>query len=143
MMVKKLRFILVFMIMIAIGSPVAPIFGAEPPPDGDIFKIVGPTMWAVGICDVNTGTVALRVKKIEDCDVDTDPQSASLSCPTQESDVLYYKLPRGSVFSRCDFDNHQPIITKVKNFKVDVDAVSFDAQINFVVPKGALDGVCE
>ena len=143
-MVKKTVLILVLMMMTVISSPAALVFGAEPPPDNSSFKIVGPTMWAVGICDGDHGLATLRVKKIEDCDVDTDPQSASLNaCPTQASDVLNYKLPQGSVFGRCNSEGYQPIITKVKNFKTDGNLVSFDAQIMFVVPIGAADDVCE
>jgi len=132
------------MTMMFIASPATMVLGAEPPPDYDNFKIVGPTMWAVGIVNCNGLSATLRVKKIDDCIVDTDPQTADLTvCPEQPSDILYYKLPQGSVFNKCNSPNHQPIITKVKNFKIDNNLVSFDAQINFVVPIGAADSVCD
>jgi hypothetical protein len=141
MMVKKVLLILVGIMMVIVIGPVGLVMGGEPSPPGSGEKIVGPTMWAVGICDDNASLVTLRVKKIEDCNVDTDPQSATLSCPTSASNVLYYRLGLESVFGRCPA--YEPIITKVKNFKVDGSLVSFDAQINFVVPIGQPDDVCE
>jgi hypothetical protein len=117
------------MVMLGLVFAAAGAFAAEPPP-GSAEKIVGPAMWAVGVC-APSGTsyvTTLRVKKIEDCDVDTDPQVAVLTaCPTGPSDVLYYRLTEGTVFSKCS--TYAPIITKVKNFVVKGDVVSFDAQI--------------
>jgi hypothetical protein len=48
---------------------------------------------------------------------------------TSPEQVLYFRLASGSVFGLpCE-----PIITKVKNFKIDGDLVSFDCQIKFIV----------
>jgi hypothetical protein len=145
MMVKKALLILVGMMMMVITGPVSLVMGGEPSPPGSGEKIVGPTMWAVGIVNCPAGggiSATLRVKKIEDCDVNTDPQYTILNaCPEQVSHLVYYQLTPGSVFSQCP--SYNPIITKVKNFKIDGDLRSFDAQINFVVPIDQLDTVCE
>ncbi len=110
--------------------------GAEPwDPSGD--KIIGPTMWAVVVVDcseANNPFYTLRVKKIEGCDVDTDPLTGVgigdgiLGCPPSEADVLYFAI--GNVFTY----NCPAIITKVQNFNNSKPGVvSFDAQIKFYV----------
>ena len=128
-------------------NPAADVLAREPAPPTDAEKIIGPTMWAVGVVACGTTPYAtLRVKKIEDCNVDTDPLAGSGTelgfggCPASQSDVLYVRLPQGSVFgldSTCE-----PIVTKVKNFKTDGNTVSFDAQIQFVVPTGYAGEEC-
>lgn len=119
------------LLVFSVGFTAPQALGWEPdPPDGE--KIIGPAMWAVGVCD-ETGSpyATLRVKKIEGCDVDTDPltQTSLPACPNSEGDILNLRLT-GSVFGlTCT-----PIITKVKNFKLDGNLSSFDVQIQFVVP---------
>ncbi|MBT8334166.1 MAG: hypothetical protein KJP19_07010 [Deltaproteobacteria bacterium] len=144
MKVRKVILVLVAIIMVTIAVPFSLVMGGEPSPPGDGEKIVGPTMWAVGIVNCNSDVATLRVKKIEGCDVETDPQSTTVNgCPDQVSSLVNYRLLQGSVFGRCDYPNHFPIITKVKNLKSDGVLRSFDAQINFIVPDTALDTVCK
>ena len=129
---------------LCLGIPAAQVLGAEPPP-GEDEKIIGPTMWAVGVIDC-TGTcyATLRVKKVEGCDVDTHSQVGAgtdlgITGTPNETDVLYARLPLGSVFGLpC-----VPIITKVKNFKNEGSIVSFDAQIQFVVPSTYAGTECQ
>jgi hypothetical protein len=120
------------MLVLSIGICATQVLGIEPAPPGDAEKIIGPSMWAVGVVDCTDNPYAtLRVKKIEGCNVDTDPLTTSLpACPSSEADILYVRLNSGSVFDLpCE-----AIITKVKNFKSDGNLFSFDAQIQFVVP---------
>jgi len=136
MMVRRIKLILVFMMMAAVAGPVTLTLGMEPisPVPGEF--IVGPEMWAVGVVDCS-GTIpfaTLRVKKVDDCEVKTDPLSGTgdvlgfSGCPLTETDVLYVRLPVGSVFDLpCE-----PIISKVKNFKNEGSVVSFDCQIKFI-----------
>jgi len=117
--------------------PVTQALGAEPyDPSED--KIIGPTMWAVVVVDCSQASnpfYTLRVKKIESCDVDTDPltgvgtESGISGCPLSEADVLNFEI--GNVFNySCP-----AIITKVKNYNDSkTTVVSFDAQIKFYVP---------
>jgi hypothetical protein len=132
MNLKKALLACGLMLVLSIGITATQALGWEPPPP-DTEKIIGPAMWAVGVCDKTAAPYAtLRVKKIKDCDVDTDPVKIIQlpSCPASEANIMYYRLDTGSVFGLpCE-----PIITKVKNFKADGDLVSFDAQIQFVVP---------
>lgn len=144
MKVRKVILIFVAIIIVTIAVPFSLVMGGEPSPPGSGEKIVGPTMWAVGIVNCTTGDAMLRVKKIEGCDVETDPQFTTVNaCPDQVSNLVNYRLLQGSVFGRCDLASHFPIITKVKNLKSDGVLRSFDAQIKFVVPDTALDTVCE
>jgi len=145
MKIKEVLFIAGLIALFTIAIPIAPVLGGiEPAPDPANYKIVGPSMWAVGVIKgCGTGAIigTLRVKKIEGCDVDTDPQAITdITCPLSGSNILFYRLPPGSVFGRCP--SYEPIITKVKNFKNEGDIVSFDAQIQFVVPISASDDVC-
>ena len=106
-------------------------FEGQPPSAGE--KIIGPEMWGVVIINTTSTMTTLRVKKIEDCLVDTDPQQGTVpSVPGSEADALYFRLASGSVFGLpCT-----PIITQVKNWKDDETdgLISFDCQIKFVVP---------
>ena len=151
MILKKALLACGLMLVLSVGFVASPVFGGIEPPLPGSEKIVGPAMWAVGVV-FNCGGSAvgtLRVKKIEGCDIDTDPQQVTdLNCPTVASDALWYRLEQNSVFSADIPAICQPIITKVKNFKNDTTdptnpIVSFDAQIKFVVPTGQPDDVCE
>jgi len=127
------------MVALVMGISVVQVYAGEPTPPNDTEKIIGPTMWAVGVVDCDsTNSATLRVKKIDGCNVDTDAQSIQVTgCPTSEADVLNVRL-QSSVFGLpC-----QAIITKVKNFKNEGSIVSFDAQIQFVVPIGYTGSEC-
>ena len=144
MSLRKKLMVLVLMTAITVTFSVDTVIGREPPIPGS-EKLVNPKMWAVGIV-TDTGTAGfvatLRVKKIEGCNVDTDPQinTALTALPVSAEDILYFRLAPGSVFGLCPA--HEPIITKVNNFKIDGNIVSFDCQIRFVVPDTADDNVC-
>jgi hypothetical protein len=130
---KKAFLIGGLMVALITAIPGAFVFAGEPAPPSDAEKIIGPTMWAVGVveCD-STNAATLRVKKIDGCNVDTDAQSVGsiTACPASEADVINVRLLQGSVFGLpCE-----AIITKVKNFKNEGSIASFDAQIQFVVP---------
>jgi hypothetical protein len=132
----KLRKVLFAIGMVAVFVMTFPagnvMCAVEPQPPGEGEKIVGPEMWGVAIMDKQGGSASLRVKKVDGCDIDTDPQivtGLNLELVTSERWVLYFRLTPGSVFGLpCE-----PIITKVKNFKIDGNLVSFDCQIKFVI----------
>lgn len=138
MSLKKTFLIGGLMVALIMAIPAAPALAWEPAPPGSGEKIIGPTMWAVGVVDCSaTPYATLRVKKIDGCNVDTDPLSGQgegfgiTGCPASELDVLYVRLDPETV---TVFGLPCPaIITKVKNFKIKGSIVSFDAQIQFVV----------
>ncbi len=139
MSLKRVFFSFGVFTILSVSLMVLPVLAGEPAPDPDTYKIVGPTMWAVGVVDCSTSTpfYTLRVKKIEGCNVETAPLSATgtlggvTACPTSPQQVLNYQLPPGSLFGY----DCTPIVTKVKNWEPQTDIVSFDAQINFLVLK--------
>jgi len=147
---KTIQLVGLFTVM-AMVFPLSISLGAEGGPDiGSNEKIVGPTVWAVGVVDCVTYYASLRIKSIDGCVVDTDHlfgQGASIGltgCPDDGvSDILDVRLPQGSVLEKCDFAGHFPIITKVKNYIDECGVVSFDEQINFVVPSTAEEDVCQ
>jgi hypothetical protein len=128
--------------------PSSQVLGNESPNELN-EKLVGPTMWGVGVVTLTqTGYIGtLRIKRIEGCDVSSLALSYPLTALPSENDVLWYRLPEGSVFGLCNLTGHQPIITKVKNFvKIDdgtTAIASFDAEIQFVVPSNYSGTVCE
>ena len=120
--------------------------GAEGVPPGANEKLQGPEIWAVVVLYCNQNEVVVRAKRIEDCIVDTQAVIEVISSvcligdpPTtiEASDMLYQRLGQsGDLFGITGI----PIVTKVKNFKQDIDPnqgtlYSFDAQIKFVVQK--------
>jgi hypothetical protein len=143
MNLKKTFLVGGLMAALIIATPGLSVFAMEPAPDPEVEKIIGPTMWAVCVINTEGGAATLRVKKIDDCNVDTDPQVATVPVAgLSESTILYYRLTEG-VFP-SDFESTcTPIITKVKNYKEDGDLVSFDAQIQFVVPNGYTYTECQ
>jgi len=120
-------------VMVIIGPASLVMAGYEGQPPTASEKLIGPEMWGVVIIETGSKLATLRVKKIEDCVVDTDPQKTTLtSVPTSAGDALFIRLSSGSVFGLgCT-----PIITQVKNYKHDTGdgLISFDCQIKFVVP---------
>jgi len=124
-------------VLILLGSASAVLAGNEPQPPMGAEKIIGPTMWAVGIID-STGTAPFkaifRIKNVEDCEVNTlalDQSNAVLpinNLPAGPGDIEYVRINADAIFGLpC-----QGIITKVKNFKIDGIWYSFDAQIQFL-----------
>jgi hypothetical protein len=93
----------------------------------------GPELWGVIVIDCNVDVATLRVKKIDDCEVNKQAEVTSwtASCPQSDSNVLYYRFPAGiNLFSI----GKQAVITKVRNWEVEESGtrVSFDAQIKFL-----------
>jgi hypothetical protein len=106
--------------------------GADTPPPTS-GSIDGPELWGVIVLSGCGGTVngTLRVKKIENCVVDTEAVALGWTgCPANASAPLWVQLTGVTLFG----DSRVPIITKVKNFKVQGSVVSFDAQIKFYTP---------
>ena len=113
--------------------------GPENPPTTG--TIVGPELWGQMIIDSGNGILSLRVKRIVDCNVQTqafiDPTYA-LGAPADETTPLYRRLG----VTRFDINPNpavmDPIITKVKNYKQEPapndDIFSFDVQIKFWTP---------
>ena len=137
MNLKKSLLAVGLILVLICAIPVTQALGAEPGDEYDPSedKVIGPTMWAVVVVDcAGTPFYTLRVKKIEGCDVDTDPLtgvgtgSGIPGCPASEADVLNFEI--GNVFNySCP-----AIITKVKNYNDSkTSVVSFDAQIKFYV----------
>ena len=140
MMAKKLLLVLVIAVAMTAAGPVPSLLAAEPPGTTVAEKIVGPTMWAVAVIDCSAGPAAnVRVKKIEGCVVNTqavDELSLKVQpispCPPTESQIVYTRFQESKIFGLpCP-----AIITKVKNYHEEDDSglVSFDAQIQFVIP---------
>lgn len=121
--------------------------GPEPPATATIL----PTqVWGVVTMyctPAPEGLVIIRVKRINDCDVDTQlivDSQWTFGCPeddsagTAESKPLGWTLPAGSL-QFFDLPGN-PYINKVKNFEQEIDATagtnatSFEAQFGFWEP---------
>jgi len=112
--------------------------GAEDPPDSG--TIVGPELWGVMIIDCGQNILMLRVKRIVDCNVETqalDDTNYTLGCPADATTPLWRKLGVTLFEINPDPAAMDPIITKVKNFKQEPagqNLYSFDVQIKFWTP---------
>lgn len=143
----------VLIALIAILAPATLVWGGgDPPLPPDWSKVTGPEIWGTAVVHCSsdpakTNFVAIRVKRIKDCDVLTDalveyPLTLA-ACPDNSGPFLYERMLPGSLFAG-DPDipaESEPIVTKIKNFKVhNRDAtganadLSFDAQIKFLAP---------
>jgi hypothetical protein len=153
MKIKNFYFIAVLMTLAALLVPAAQLWagteGGSPP---DWEKVTGPEVWTTVVvhCILDPAEpnfLAIRAKRIQDCNVITQglvwyPGDALLpACPNNSTPFLYQRLAPGMIFPG-DPDipqSFKPIVTKIKNFKVDsyADAganatLSFDAQVKFV-----------
>ena len=91
--------------------------------------VSGPEIWGVVVIDCSIERATLRVKTIDNCVVETDAfleQWPEALCPATVAQVLWTEL---SIDLSGMGITGTPIITKVKNFIVKGDVVSFDAQI--------------
>ena len=144
----KIRKILLLTGLIAVftmlipGSQVLAGGGPEIPIPGSAQKH-GPEVWGevtVFCSDALTDFLVVRVKRINDCNVETqtlvDP-AWGFGCPANETAPVNWSMPPGTQF--WDIAG-TPYIEKVKNFKMDVvivagdpagQAYSFDAQFRF------------
>ena len=119
------------------------IWAIEPPQAPDWSKVQGPELWGVAIvhCGGGDNFGVMRVKRIQDCDVQTQAEVLNMGavsqCVDDKDEYLYQKFPGVTLFD-IPASTGDPIITKVKNFKYQTDGtntvVSFDAQIKFVQP---------
>jgi hypothetical protein len=109
-------------------------WAAEPPPTTG--TIVGPELWGVVVIDCGAeSTATLRVKRVDDCDVQTQAVVVNwTSCPSSENDPLNKILTGVVLFDINPGANPVPIITKVKNWTVQGTIFSFDVQIKFWQP---------
>lgn len=133
---KNLWIIGVVSLLAVFGLSTSAWSGYESPPATG--EIVGPELWGVVVIDCSAeNVVALRVKRVVDCEVQTQAVVQSWTgCPADETDPLY------ETFDVTLFDINpnpavkKPIITKVKNFKSESGGAvySFDVQIKFWVP---------
>jgi hypothetical protein len=96
-----------------------------------------PELWGVVVVDCTTNMATLRVKSIEDCNVDTQAVIQNVTaCPSDPSDLLNHRLDGVVLFGIMK----TPIITKVKNYKEEKDSgglinrISCDVQIKFWSP---------
>jgi hypothetical protein len=117
---------------ICLAVPCFQSLAGNPPPANP--TIVGPEYWGVIVfnCSNNTGT--LRVKRVVDCDVETQGVSmvfTSAVCDGVTESSLMYQWFDASIFG----ETGKPIITKVKNFKDDPisspNVKSADVEIQF------------
>jgi hypothetical protein len=127
---KKAALVAGMVMFLFVLSPQAPTLAIEPPAPPPGAVIQGPELWGTLVVDCSTSRATLRVKKIENCDVDTQAIITNVNgCPDNERDILYFTLGTGTIFNI----NATPIIIKVKNFKIEAggQAVSCDVQIKF------------
>ena len=150
MAIRKTLSIIGLLAIFAILLPVAPVWSgfeggptAEP---SDWSKVVGPELWGVvvmqcGVTEIGT----IRVKRINDCNVETDTlvdttTVAALGCINNQSTYLYVRFPKATFFDGAPGVPPQPgdwIVTKVKNFSYEnpgggsTQIISLDVQVKF------------
>lgn len=130
MNIIKVLLIAGFLAMLTMVMPAAQVWaGVEPPPTTGTIQ--GPELWGVIVIDCTANFATLRVKRIVDCNVETQAVTMlwGTTCPQDETDPLWWKLEGIILFDYTGI----PIITKVKNFKNEpgTEIYSFDAQIKF------------
>ena len=116
----------------SLGSQAYAGGGIDPP--AGCNNILGPEIWGVVVMDCTKTAFTLRVKRIVDCNVETFSSvdtTSEYTCPATETDPIHTAFPGQSFFPGIA---GYPIITKVKNFQIDGDSVSFDAQFKFCNP---------
>lgn len=129
---EKLYLILIVVATVFLLSMGSTALGGNPPPASPI--ITGPEYWGVLVINCLNNTVTLRVKRVVDCEVETQALTLiwpSAVCPLTESAIINNWFA-ASIFGQTG----NPIITKVKNFKPDPDPASpnifsADVQIRF------------
>lgn len=105
--------------------------GPEPPAGA---TITGPEIWGVVVLDCNAGRGTARVKRVVDCNTETEAKSGIWSvdtqnCPTGVADVEGFSMP---ITSPTFFGiTGTAFVNKAKNFENVGGVVSFDAQFKF------------
>jgi len=103
-------------------------------------NIGGPELWGEIVYDSNAGVASLRVKRIVDCNVETQavlsPNWNLGSITDAQAQLINLKLGVTLFNINQDPSNPEAIITKVKNFKEEgtTGLYSWDAQIKFWTP---------
>lgn len=127
---RKVFFVAGMVALFIVLSPQTQSFAVEPPAPPSGAVIQGPEIWGTVVIDCTALRATLRVKKIENCDVDTQAIITNVTgCPDAERDILYFTMAPNTIFGITA----TPIIMKVKNFKIETGggAVSCDVQIKF------------
>jgi len=154
MKIRNVFIITVLMAMVTMPAPATLVWaGGDPGTPPNWANVVGPEIWgtAVVYCKQDTAMtnfLAMRVKRIKDCNVQTQalvlldgPDLTLSGCPENANEFLYQTLPTGTFFPG-DEDiptGALPIVTKIKNWKIEYRdetganaTMSFDAQIKFL-----------
>lgn len=151
MKIKNVFIITVLMAMVTMLAPATLVLAGGDPPPPIWDNVTGPEIWGTAVVRCvpgNDNFIAFRVKRINDCNVQTDarveiPGTLATACPNTSGPFLYQTLPAGSLFTgEADVpQDYEPIVTKIKNFTVHeyqnsgaTATLSFDAQIKFVQP---------
>ena len=133
----SLTFGLIFTLALLVAA--GPVFAGgneDPPATG---TIEGPELWGVMIYHCGENALILRVKRVVDCNVQTQALTDfnyNQGCPSDETSPLNRRLGVTLFDINPDPNVMNPIITKVKNFKKEdgQDLYSFDVQIKFWKP---------
>jgi hypothetical protein len=113
-------------ILMAAGQVGAGSEGKLPP--GSEATISGPEIWGVVVLDCSRDMATLRVKRINNCDVETEAVMVPwVTCPVTAADPVNVYLDGVNLTSMGIAQT--PIITKVKNFEIQGNIASFDVQI--------------
>ena len=102
-------------------------------PGQDTPVIEGPEYWGVVVVNDPLDFATLRVKRVVDCQVETESKAINefTLIPSSPGSTVGMKLDGITIFD----DPRVPIITKEKNWKEDANGVfSMDVQIRFVQP---------
>jgi hypothetical protein len=142
MKLKKIGLLVILMaglFVVGISSQAIAGAGIEPPPAGAVFS--GPEIWGVVViyCGPGVGDdiVTVRFKRVVDCEVETEAEyiaGGALGCPATADDALGQSLPpypQTEIFGQT---GKTPYTTLIKNFRVEGEVVSFDAQFKFWAP---------
>ena len=136
---KKSGFIFSLTVMLALLLIASPLWagGNEDPPTTG--TIVGPELWGVLVYDCDLSGLVLRVKRIVDCNVETQAlydDTYNTGCAGDETSFLWRKLGVPLFDINPDPTVMDPIITNVKNYKKEPGRglFSMDVQIKFWTP---------
>jgi len=136
MKIKNLFLLAGLTLMLTALLPAAPLWaGANEDPPTDC-TIQGPELWGVWVIDCTKSLSTLRVKRVVDCNVQTEAITTApwtLGCPADESAVMWRKLGVPLFGINPDPANLDTIVTKVNNFNPQNGGqlVSMDVQIKF------------
>jgi hypothetical protein len=120
-----------FLALMISGTALA---GSGPEPVTGDKTITGPEIWGVVVinCNATPKYITLRVKRVVDCNTQTEAQVTDQTpwlqtCPTQ-AQIEGQGLPGTTFFG---ITGGSAFFNKVKNFKNQGGIVSFDAQFKF------------